>query len=97
MTILQLLQRATPGKYEHRALMYALYELRRNIHKSLEEWEFLESEIVPGEVLGEGSFAGVRACTWLSGSAAVKILKGSKVGSQNTILSTKVLIFTATR
>lgn len=68
----KLAQMAVPGSYEYRALMHTMYELRRSMYRSLEEWEFVSSEITIGNVLGEGGFATVRSCEWFGGVAAVK-------------------------
>lgn len=70
-----MLQTATSGSYEHRALTYALFEVRRALHGALEEWELLDREVSLGEVLGEGGSAMVYYGRFLDGPAAVKVFK----------------------
>ena len=58
----QMLQTAPNGSYEHRALMYVLFEIRRALYSSLEEWEFLEDE--EGSALDdEGGLLGLPGMT----------------------------------
>lgn len=70
-----MIQKAESGSYEHRALMRALYELRRALHGTLDEWEFLESEVTISEPLGEGASAAVFTGRFLEGPVAVKVFK----------------------
>lgn len=72
---IQLARMAIPGSYEYRALMHTMYELRRCMYWSLEEWEFVSSEVTMGDVLGEGGFATVKSCEWFGGAAAVKTFR----------------------
>lgn len=83
---------AIPGSYEYRALMHTMYELRKHMYKSLEEWEFIYSEVAMGDVLGEGGFATVRVCDWFDGRAAVKTFRQRPLPSKQgaTVLTKEV-------
>ncbi|KAG8947891.1 hypothetical protein FRC04_010249 [Tulasnella sp. 424] len=78
----RLAQMTVPGSYEYLALMHTMYELRKCMYASLEEWEFIYSEVALGDVLGEGGFATVRVCEWFGGKAAVKTFRPNPLPSK---------------
>lgn len=85
----KLARTATPGSYEYRALMHTMYELRRCMYRSLEEWEFVSSEVTMGDVLGEGGFATVKSCEWFGGAAAVKTFRQERSSKPGATTLTK--------